>query len=36
VSIKNDKEKEKIVCGRAKKYFFVDMSSDIYKKTGLE
>ena len=36
LSIKNDKEKEKIVCGRANKYFFVNMSSDIYKKAGLE
>lgn len=36
LSVKNDKEKEKIVCGRANKYFFVNMSSDIYKKAGLE
>ncbi len=34
--IKNDKEKGKIVCGRANKYFFVNMSSDVYKKIGLE
>lgn len=32
LSIKNDKEKEKIVCDRANKYFFVNMSSDICKK----
>jgi hypothetical protein len=36
LSIKSDKEKEKIICDRAGKYFFVDMSSDIYKKIGLE
>ena len=36
LSLKNDKEKEKIVCGRANKYFFINMSSDIYKKAGLE
>ena len=36
LSVKNDKEKGKIVCGRASKYFFVNMSSDIYKKAGLE
>jgi len=36
LSIKNDKEKEKIVCGRAKKYFFVNMPSDTYRKLGLE
>jgi len=36
LSIKNDKEKEKIVCDRANKYFFVNMPSDIYKKAGLE
>ena len=34
--IKNDKEKEKIVCDRANKYFFVNMPSDIYKKLGIE
>ena len=36
LSIKNDKEKVKIVCDRANKYFFVNMPSDIYKKLGLE
>lgn len=36
LSIKNDKEKEKIVCGRANKYFFVNMPSDTYRKLGLE
>ena len=32
LSIKSDKEKEKIICDRAGKYFFVNMPSDIYKK----
>jgi hypothetical protein len=36
LSIKSDKEKEKIVCGRANKYFFTSMPSDIYRKLGLE
>ena len=36
LSIKNDKEKEKVVHDRANKYFFVNMPSDIYKKTDLE
>ena len=36
LSIKSDKEKEKIVCGRANKYFFVNMPSDTYRKLGLE
>lgn len=36
LSIKSDKEKEKIVCDRANKYFFASMSSDIYRKLGLE
>jgi len=36
LSIKKDKEIEKIVCDRANKYFFVNMPSDIYKKAGLE
>lgn len=36
LSIKSDKEKGKIVYARARKYFFVSMPSDIYKKLGLE
>jgi len=36
LSIKSDKEKEKIICDRARKYFFANMSFDIYKKIGLE
>jgi hypothetical protein len=36
LSIKSDKEKEKIVYGRANKYFFTSMPSDIYRKLGLE
>jgi len=34
--IKSDKEKEKVVCGRANKYFFVNMPSDTYRKLGFE
>jgi hypothetical protein len=36
LSIKSDKEKEKIVCDRANKYFFTSMPSDTYRKLGLE
>lgn len=36
LSIKSDKEKEKIVCGRSNKYFFVNTPSDTYRKLGLE
>lgn len=36
LSIKSDKEKEKIICNRAGKYFFVNMPSDIYRKLGLK
>ncbi|MCG2790707.1 MAG: hypothetical protein L6305_03035 [Actinomycetia bacterium] len=36
LSIKSDKEKEKIVCGRANKYFFTSIPSDIYEKLRKE
>ena len=36
LSIKNDKEKEKVVHDRTNKYFFVNMPSNIYKKADLE
>jgi len=36
LSIKSDKEKEKIICNRAGKYFFVNMPSDIYRKLSLK
>ncbi len=35
LSLKNDREKEKIVCSRANKYFFVNMPFDIYRKLRL-
>lgn len=36
LSIKSDKEKEKMVYNRSGKYFFVNLSSGIYRKLGLE
>lgn len=36
LSIKSDKEKGKIICDRAGKYFYVNMPSDTYRKLGLE